>query len=232
MLILYPASVHALVYTIFRRLGLLGLLIGSLGACQRASYQFPPVAGTAYQAIAPAPAIESTVPTVATRPVAWLGKSYRQIRHGVRLAVKLPRPLRQKTLGLPRLRAAVVAASVAAPAHRQLQEPGLIDEPVRHRSRTIAILLAALAITYLPLSLHNFYLGYYGRGALAIALLFVGSSFAVVGLIAGIFSSGGIGVVGVLGLAMLAGWFVWQLSDLIRIITGDLQPKNGSYGKS
>jgi hypothetical protein len=231
MLILYPASVHALVYTIFRRLGLLGLLIGSLGACQRASYQFPPVAGTAYQAIAPAPAIESTVPTVATRPVAWLGKHYRQVRHRAHPSVA-PRPLRQTIPGLPRLRAAVVAASVAAPAHRQRQEPGPIDEPVRHRSRTIAILLAALAITYLPLSLHNFYLGYYGRGALAIALLFVGSSFAVVGLIAGIFSSGGIGVVGVLGLAMLAGWFVWQLSDLIRIITGDLQPKNGSYGKS
>jgi hypothetical protein len=80
--------------------------------------------------------------------------------------------------------------------------------------------------------LYNLYLEYHGQGALAIALLFVGSSLALLGLAAGIFSTGGIGFVGALGIMMLAGWFFWQLSDFIRIITRDLQPKNGSYGKS
>lgn len=124
------------------------------------------------------------------------------------------------------------AASVAAPASARLQrqEPGPVDKPARHRSRTTAILLAVLSLTYLPFSLHNFYLGYYGRGALAIAIVVVGSSLAVLGLFAGLFN-GGIALVGVIGLAILAGWLIWQASDLIRIITGDLQPKDGSYGK-
>lgn len=34
---------------------------------------------------------------------------------------------------------------------------------------------------------------------------------------------------GLVGLAMLGVWFIWQLTDLVRIITGNLQPKDGAY---
>lgn len=37
---------------------------------------------------------------------------------------------------------------------------------------------------------------------------------------------------GVVQLLTLGGFGIWSLIDLIRIITGDLQPKNGSYSKT
>lgn len=37
---------------------------------------------------------------------------------------------------------------------------------------------------------------------------------------------------GIVQLLTLGGCGVWALIDLIRIITGDLQPKNGSYSKT
>lgn len=37
---------------------------------------------------------------------------------------------------------------------------------------------------------------------------------------------------GVVQLLTLGGCGIWSLIDLIRIITGDLQPKNGSYSKT
>ncbi|MGI4862560.1 MAG: hypothetical protein ACRYFZ_01460 [Janthinobacterium lividum] len=123
--------------------------------------------------------------------------------------------------------AARAAASVAVRAPQQ--QPELRDKPVRHRSRLIAILLAALSITYLPLSLHNFYLGYYGRGAAAIGLVVVGLSLVVIGFLGSVYPGTGLVVVGIIGTALLGGWFVWQIADLIRIISRDLQPKDGEY---
>lgn len=37
---------------------------------------------------------------------------------------------------------------------------------------------------------------------------------------------------GIVQLLTLGGCGIWALIDLIRIITGDLQPKNGSYDKT
>ena len=37
---------------------------------------------------------------------------------------------------------------------------------------------------------------------------------------------------GVVQLLTAGGFGIWALIDLIRIITGDLQPKNGSYSKT
>lgn len=37
---------------------------------------------------------------------------------------------------------------------------------------------------------------------------------------------------GIVQLLTLGGCGIWALIDLIRIITGDLQPKNGSYSKT
>ncbi|RZK29164.1 MAG: hypothetical protein EOO63_09655 [Hymenobacter sp.] len=91
-------------------------------------------------------------------------------------------------------------------------------------------MLAVLSITYLPFSLHNFYLGYYGRGVLAIALLLVGIACFALGL-GGLFLGGTtLEVIAyVVGVALLLGWAFWQLSDLLRIITGHLTPRDGEY---
>ncbi|RZK19352.1 MAG: hypothetical protein EOO56_14295 [Hymenobacter sp.] len=100
---------------------------------------------------------------------------------------------------------------------------------MQHRSRAVAIILAVLSVSYLPLSLHNFYLGYYGRGAAAIALLLVGIFLLALGFPSLFFGTGSLMAISFVGLAMLAGWFLWQLSDLVRIITGSLKPRDGEY---
>lgn len=203
------------------------LLALSLGACQRAAYQFQPIASTTGLVAVPVLAMDSTVAVAAARPVAQLGTSQPKKRCQPRPWAGQPRAQRSVVVSLPVFRKAAVATKMARPLHRQHQEPGPTAEPVRYRSQTIAIILALLAITYLPLSLHNFYLGYYDRGALAIALLLVASGLAVLGLFAGL--SGGTAFVGVIGIAMLAGWLIWQVTDFIRICTKSLKPKNGEY---
>jgi hypothetical protein len=72
-------------------------------------------------------------------------------------------------------------------------------------------------------------LGYYGRGAVAIALAITGTSLVVLAFLGSIFSGFALVGWGAVGLAILGGWFLWQLSDLVRIITNDLKPKNGNY---
>jgi TM2 domain-containing membrane protein YozV len=39
-------------------------------------------------------------------------------------------------------------------------------------------------------------------------------------------------LLGVLKLITLGGFGIWYIIDLVMIITGDLQPKNGSYSKT
>lgn len=199
----------------------------SIGGCQRASYQFQPVASATYQAVLPTQRAASAVVTIAAQPTALLSES----RHPAEQHSRHPagrRIVRVKTLLIGKSLSA--AASVAPPVSCQQQEPRPITEPVRHRSRGIAIILAALSLTYLPLSLHNFYLGYYGRGIAAIALVITGTYLVVLSFFASIFSGAGLVGLGLVGLAMLGGWFIWQIIDLVRIITGDLKPKNGEYG--
>lgn len=214
----------ALATPFFRR-WLLPLLLGSLGACQRASYQLQAVESAACPAIAPALVSESAVITITLPPAAQAGASHSpKARRQRRLAVRPPRLSRAKPALLSRRVATITR--VAARAPRWQQEPTI--GPVRYRSHAIAIILAALAITYLPLSLHNFYLGYYGRGVIAIMLLALGLYLALLGAL-GLFFGGGALAVNYLGAGVLAGWFCWQLSDLLRIIRRDLKPKNGEY---
>jgi TM2 domain-containing membrane protein YozV len=81
----------------------------------------------------------------------------------------------------------------------------------------------------LPLSLHNFYLGYYGRGAAAIALLLAGLYLVLLGFFGGLYSGAGLTFLVAIGTAMLGGWFIWQITDLVRIVINKLKPKNGEY---
>ncbi|RAK65336.1 TM2 domain-containing protein [Hymenobacter jeollabukensis] len=71
-------------------------------------------------------------------------------------------------------------------------------------------LTAALLCFFLGgLGVHRFYLGYTGRGILYIALAV--TSFLIIPAIA---------------------LFVLVIIDFVRILTGGLQPKNGSYAKT
>jgi hypothetical protein len=77
--------------------------------------------------------------------------------------------------------------------------------------------------------LHNFYLGYYGRGALTVGLTIAGTYLMLLGLLGTIFSGTGLVGLGLVGVAILIGCSAWQFSDLMRIITDNLKPKDGEY---
>jgi hypothetical protein len=204
------------------------LLIGSLGACQRAAFQFQPVVAAPYSTsptqplaeplVVPRSLEEAILIRTATKP--------RRMRHTKPLAQAIRA---SRVTDFPALRRTATATASAANTLPP-QEPQQAIRPERYRSRGIALMLAFLSLTYIPFSLHNFYLGYYGRGVLAIAMLLVGLFLVVIGWPSFLFGSSML-LIGYLGLAILGGWCLWQLTDFIRIITRDLKPKNGSYGK-
>jgi hypothetical protein len=204
-------------------------LASCLGACHRTSYTFQRSAATTYQALPLAPTVKSeeTAAITLSRPrrISLPSKRRRLARPSAHYAATPSALARVKAP--PRGKLASATTRVANRVRLQ-QEPTLDATPLHHRSRGIALLLAILSITYVPLSLHNFYLGYYGRGALAIALLVVGIYLLVIGFV-GVLFGGAPAALGYVGLFMLAGWLGWQLSDLISIITGKLRPKAGEY---
>jgi hypothetical protein len=60
-------------------------------------------------------------------------------------------------------------------------------------------------------------------------LTIVGTYLLLLGFLGSIFSGTGLVGLGLVGLAILVGCSAWQFSDLMRIITGDLKPKEGEY---
>lgn len=206
------------------------LSIGILSACQRAAY-FLPTTRVAAARLA--------IPEEATARIEPL----REVPHSFAL---VPRAYRLTPLHSSRRRGRHAAADNVSklPAIDKISPAVRVSEQVTgrasipatgaelppiQRSRGIAILLAALSLGYLPLSLHNFYLGYYGRGAAAISLLIFGSYLLIAGVAGFFVASSNLAFFGYMGILVLVGWFTWQLSDLCRIINGDLQPKNGQY---
>jgi TM2 domain-containing membrane protein YozV len=98
---------------------------------------------------------------------------------------------------------------------------------VRYRSRAIAGLLAFLTI---PFGLHNFYLGYYGRGAISVGLVVLSFYLMAAGSIGFLFGvASATTPIFYLGIAMLLLAVGWQVSDMLRIGNGSLLPKNGAY---
>lgn len=208
---------------------LLLLLIGSMGACQRASYQFQNQTPADSQVASPSPSPESAVVLVAIQPNEPVPKSQRAKQRSTRRSAKRPQLPRPQAILLPSLPLISAAKHLAVHNLRSPWKPAPVAQSVRRRSRGLAIVLAALAVTYLPFSLHNFYLGYYGRGAVAISLLLIGAYLVQLSAIGIFFSSPRFLAISYLGVIILVGWFIWQLSDLLRIIRGDLKPKDGEY---
>jgi hypothetical protein len=212
--------------------GSIAVLAGiyALNACQRATYSLLP-ATSVVAPLAPAQvaggevkAVSRIRPSTKQLPLAKRTKDFKNSR--------LPAKRRAESSS-PQLVMAATATVIGevrpclqknTPASVEFTEPS-----PKQRSRVVAVLLAVLSVTYVPLSLHNFYLGYYGRGALAVGLLVVGSYLLVFGTVGLLSASSSLTGVGVLGLGILTGWLCWQLADVVRIITGNLRPKNGSY---
>ncbi len=205
---------------------------GMLNACQRASYSLPVSTRPVEFLSSPQATVEPTrvaSPTLLSSdalPQAQRGSRSRSHKLPIkpRLVAQLPQPI-----------VANAATTAVAELHHQKRPPVAVDvikPPLRQRSRTVAIILAVLSLAYLPLGLHNFYLGYYGRGALTVGLMVVGFYLLLLGVVGLFATSSSLTGIGVLGLGMLIGGYCWQLADLIRIATGSLQPKDGSYRDS
>ncbi len=209
------------------------LVACTLNACQRASYFLPvPTVPTASLRLAPAEVAQTrlfarALPSAHSLPrparVNYMQRAYLRVRQ--RATENRSQPVAATAATKVEQVSPSLTKTIPATAHAT-------EPPLRQRSRTVAIILAALSVAYIPLGLHNFYLGYYGRGALTIGLFVVGSYLLLLGAFGLLTASGSLAAVGVIGLAMLAGGYCWQVVDLIRIITGSLQPKDGSYRKS
>jgi TM2 domain-containing membrane protein YozV len=196
----------------------LAIASASLSSCSRANYAFntsaPAYLGTeqAHRATVVAAPEAETATAVATsdaaQPVAEVAPARQAARALAHAAA-------------PAAKAEEAKAETAAPANqpeakfnrkafkKELKRQ-LAAAPKSTTAEGKSQLVALLLNIFLGgLGIHRFYLGYVGMGILYIALLL--TSFLIVPAIA---------------------LFVLLVIDLIRIITGNLKPKNGEYGKT
>ncbi|MBF9219857.1 TM2 domain-containing protein [Hymenobacter sp. BT662] len=110
-----------------------------------------------------------------------------------------------------------------AAGHKALA-PG-VAEPSPRRSKGIALVLALFLGT---LGAHQFYLGYVGRGFVYLGVGALTLFFATLGILGIVFGGAyaGFFLVAILLSVLLEAWL---LSDIVRIITGSLTPKDGEY---
>lgn len=205
------------------------LLGAALSNCQRASYSFRPAPGNvgaqvagpgAAPAVAGAPAAFFAAgslrerPILTGRPRALRGRTARHRGHAA-TARRQPAP-----------RANARPFRVAQPKARDNAPTPQEPAPVRYRSKGIALLLAVLLGGF---GAHRFYLRYYGEGAAYLGLTALTGLFLTLGFLGLVFGStsySGFLVVAIVLSLLLQGWLI---ADIVRIITGNLKPKNGEY---
>lgn len=210
-------------------LPLLALL--TFGACQRASYSFQ--ASTSAMPLSPVGTPAIVAPAAVPSPGGpahrlATGRLRRQRPSAIRRHVSTPLVCVQR---LPLLARQIVLLPRAASRPAPGQEPAPGASPATHRrTKGIALLLALLLG---GIGGHLFYLGYYGRGAAYLAATVAGFLLLVVALIGSIATlyGGGAGFMGlaIAGVILSSVVSVLTLIDMVRIITGDLKPKNGEY---
>ncbi|UOQ99066.1 TM2 domain-containing protein [Hymenobacter sp. 5317J-9] len=100
------------------------------------------------------------------------------------------------------------------------------DDTTPKRSKGIAFLLALFLGVF---GAHQFYLGNIGRGFIYLGLTALATLFVGLGALGILFGS--TSYVGFLTVAIVLAVLVqaWLVSDIVRILTGDLAPKNGEY---
>lgn len=214
-----------------RRWGLALLLAISLGACQRAAYQFQPLAATPYQEPAPAPLADSLQATEETKgptPRQEVARP-RRARQPMRAAFAAKRLQMARLVKLPHLGA---VASVAHAPNKVQPLPGPpAGEPLHHRTKGIAFLLALFLGGF---GGHLFYLGYHKRAVTYLLLTLAGSLLLFVGFVGFLLalfstSSGAYLLLLLLGSIMLSVVNALAIIDAVRILTKDLKPREGEY---
>ncbi|GAB2966113.1 hypothetical protein GCM10027048_40290 [Hymenobacter coalescens] len=195
------------------------LAVVTLASCSKESYTFRNSApyGNTYTAAtkaepvteAVAPVAEAAAPeltaSTAAAPVAAKAQSARTYAAHTQ-AAKAASVNKAETKAAP-TRAEVKEAKAAIKAmHKAAKKANAASPLAEGKSQLVALLLA---IFLGGLGVHRFYLGYTGRGILYIALAL--TSFLIVPAIV---------------------LFALVIIDIIKIITGSLQPKNGSYAKT
>jgi TM2 domain-containing membrane protein YozV len=204
------------------------LLAVSLGACQRATYQFQQLAATPYQVpsrtLLPDSLLnifEAPAPTplrATARP--------RRTHHSARFALVAKISQATRLAKLPQ------AAASASVAHGHSKpHPLPTDEPLHHRTRGTAFLLALFLG---GIGSHLFYLGYHKRAVTYLLLTLAGGLLffiGAVGLLLTLFSSGGgaYAIALLLGAVLLSAVSALAVIDAIRILTDNLKPKDGEY---
>jgi TM2 domain-containing membrane protein YozV len=192
----------------------LAIASASLSSCSRASYSFntkaPAYLGAEQVRVATAAAAEEAETVTASAPEAALP-----------VVTAAPAHEAARALAHHVATPAAAKAEVAAPekaekvkfdrkAFKKEVKRQLAAAPKSTTAEGKSQLTALLLNIFLgALGIHRFYLGYVGRGILYIALFL--TSFLILPAIA---------------------LFVLEIIDLIRIITGQLKPKNGEYGKT
>lgn len=208
-------------FTTYCRYHLLIVLLPiGLGACQRSSYSFQRPAAS-YQPLVAAPETPASSLVALAQPSQLINQEApsRRRSHRARHPQAVERVTRLRPT--PRLQA-LAALALASP--QRPQEPLPPGLPEHRRSRGIAALLAFFLI---PFGVYNFYLGYYSRGVASLLLAGAGFFLFLVGALMSLFNP--ISPVLIAGLVLVLGLELWQLVDVVRILTGDLKPNNGEY---
>ncbi|WP_217275256.1 TM2 domain-containing protein [Hymenobacter sp. BRD128] len=160
--------------------------------------------------------------------------AFRHSAGRLRRAKFLSRHLSKPMAGLPApllLPARQAAGSCRAASRLAArQEPAPKASPAHWRTKGIAVLLALFLG---GIGAHLFYLGYYGRGTAYLVATLVALGLIVVAIVGSIATlyGGGAGFVGITIAAVIinSAVSILGLVDIIRIIIGNLKPKNGEY---
>ncbi|WP_243636013.1 TM2 domain-containing protein [Hymenobacter edaphi] len=195
------------------------LAVVTLASCSKESYTFrnaAPYGATYTAAVKAEPVTETAAPAAeAAAPAADLTAS----TAAAPVAAKR-HTARTYAAHTQAAKASSVAEAKAAPTRAEIKEAKATLKAMHKAAKKAnaaspmasgkSQLTAALLCFFLGgLGVHRFYLGYTGRGILYIALAV--TSFLIIPAIA---------------------LFVLVIIDFVRILTGGLQPKNGSYAKT
>jgi TM2 domain-containing membrane protein YozV len=204
------------------------LLAVSLGACQRATYQFQQLAATPYQVPSRTLLPDSLLTiseVLAPTPVRAAARP-RRARHSALFSLVGKVSQANRLVKLPR-----VAATAPVAYRHSAPQPLPTDEPLHHRTRGTAFLLALFLG---GIGSHLFYLGYHKQAVTYLLLTLAGGLLffiGAVGLLLTLFSSGGGAYVLalLLGAVLLSVVSALAVIDAIRILTDNLKPKDGEY---
>jgi TM2 domain-containing membrane protein YozV len=197
------------------------LAVVTLASCSKESYTFRSNSapyGTTYTAatkVEPvtetaAPAAEAVAPelTASTVATATAAKPAAARTYAAHAQAAKASVAKAETKAAP-TRAEVKEAKQALKAmHKAAKKANPVAPQAGGKSQIVAAILAFFLGT---LGVHRFYLGYTGKGFIFLALFLLG--FVT------------------FGITILAA-AIWALIDFIRILTGGLQPKDGSYAQT